>query len=68
MEFSYQTETDSEGRFVFDRVRPGKANVVRYVVENYILGRPTESIPIEVVAGETRKVVFQASEDKGETP
>jgi protocatechuate 3,4-dioxygenase beta subunit len=68
MEFSYQTETDSEGRFVFDRVRPGKANVVRCVVENYIFGRPTESIPIEVVAGETRKVVFQASGDKGETP
>jgi len=29
--FDYQTQTDAEGRFVFDRVRPGKAKIGRYV-------------------------------------
>lgn len=58
--YDYRTKTDAEGRFVFDRVPPGKARVVRFVMiphEDSTWSEPViDSKPVELVAGQTVQV------------
>jgi beta-lactamase regulating signal transducer with metallopeptidase domain len=58
--YDYRTKTDGEGSFVFDRVPPGKARVVRFVMIPQGNGMWTETVidstPVELVAGQTVQV------------
>ena len=58
--YDYRTKTDAEGRFVFDRVPPGKARVVRFVMiphgDSTWSEHAIDSKPVELVAGQTVQV------------
>lgn len=62
----YKTETDAEGRFVFERVRPGKAKVSRQVMlsrEGAMSSWTTaNSKSVELVAGQTVSVELDGAD------
>jgi hypothetical protein len=63
LHFQYLTYTDTEGRFVFDRVRPGKATVYRLVKEGsapYL--SPVDGVAVEIAPGQTVKVDLRGSD------
>ncbi len=57
--FDYKTRTDSEGRFVFDRVAPEKGRITRYLTQQRgraSVGIPTYTAEVELSPGETAHV------------
>jgi hypothetical protein len=55
----YETTTDDEGHFIFERAYPGKGSAARVVlVDNGMTQShaPTNPAPVEIIAGKTTKV------------
>lgn len=64
LSYGYDTTTDNQGRFEFDRVIPGSGTVARVVVTEFLqswLNSPGWQTPVEVRAGETTQVTVGGS-------